>query len=144
MNLDRLDLGSLRNAIASLEGALSVVADEAWLAAQSADMRNTLIAGVIQNFEFVYELSVKMIRRELEREADTQGETDRLNFRDLIRVAAEKGLIEDVDRWFAHRQTRNLTSHTYDHAKAWQAYQQTVPFIDDARTLLAGLETRNA
>jgi hypothetical protein len=47
MNPDRLDLGSLRNTVASLEGALLVVADRTWLAAQSANMRNTLIAGVI-------------------------------------------------------------------------------------------------
>ena len=107
-------------------------------------MRNTLIAGVIQNFEFVYELSVKMVRRELERDPDVPHDTDRLPFRDVMRVAGEKGLIEDVEAWFRHRQTRNETSHAYDKVKALKAYRDAAAFIADARALLATLEARNA
>ena len=48
MNEARLDLASLRNAIASLEGAIDVVSDRAWFDVQSDKARDTLIAGVIQ------------------------------------------------------------------------------------------------
>lgn len=144
MNPSRLELTSLRNAVASLERALAVVGDSAWFEAQPSAVRDTLIAGVIQNFEFVYELSVKMIRRELEREPDSAGATDRLNFRDLMRVAGEQGLVEDVEAWFRHRQTRNETSHAYDQDKALQAYRAATAFIADARALLLSLEARNA
>jgi len=34
--------------------------DEAWWTAQTPVVRNLLLAGVIRNFEFVYELSFKM------------------------------------------------------------------------------------
>jgi endonuclease YncB( thermonuclease family) len=53
-----LDLGALRSAIASFEDALDVVGDAAWFGAQSARARNTLMAGVIQNFEFVFEIAL--------------------------------------------------------------------------------------
>ncbi len=82
-------------------------------------LRNTLLAGVIQNFEFVYELSVKMLRRELERGSDTPGEIDAANFRDMLRIAAERGLIDNIEAWFGYRQMRNLSAHTYDQTKAW-------------------------
>jgi nucleotidyltransferase substrate binding protein (TIGR01987 family) len=143
MNQPALDFSALRNAIESLDGALGIAADEAWFQAQSATMRNTLIAGVIQNFEFVYELSIKMLRRELEREADSQIAIDGASFRDVLRIGAETGLIDDVQAWFGYRQMRNLSAHTYDQAKAWQVYRDTGPFLDDARSLLARLEARN-
>jgi hypothetical protein len=53
-----LDLSALRKALASLEGAVEVVSDSAWFDRQSANVRNTLIAGVIRNFEYVYETGV--------------------------------------------------------------------------------------
>ena len=115
---ERLDLGSLRSAITSLEEGIAVVGDADWFDTQTKAVRNTLIAGVIQNFEFVYELSVKTIKRQIEAEAATPGEVDGYGFRDLLRVAAEKGLIADVEPWFVYRQMRGTTSHTYDQAKA--------------------------
>ncbi|MET4001289.1 nucleotidyltransferase substrate binding protein [Marinobacterium sp. MBR-109] len=64
-----LDLSPLRDAIQSLEDGIEVVSDISWFNQQNHKVRNTLIAGVIQNFEFVYEICVKMLRRQLELEA---------------------------------------------------------------------------
>ena len=107
-------------------------------------MLNTLIAGVIQNFEFVYEIGVKMLRRQLELESDSPGDVDQASFRELLRLGAEKGMIDDVDAWFGFRQMRNITAHTYDHAKAQQVYDGTQVFMAHARALLARLESRHA
>ena len=85
-----LDLTPLRRALTSLEDSLRVTEDVAWLQAQSDAVRNTLFAGVIQNFEFVYELATKMLKRQIEAEAATPGETDQLGFRDLLRVGARQ------------------------------------------------------
>ena len=65
---ENLDLTPLRNAIASLREGAAVLADAAWFTAQAAAVQNTLMAGVIQNFEFElgkktienFELSTKM------------------------------------------------------------------------------------
>ena len=141
--MSSLDLSALRSALQSLGDGLSVVSDAAWFAQQDPKVRNTLIAGVIQNFEFVYEISVKMIRRQLEVEADSPSDIDQASFRDLLRIAAEKGLIADVQAWFGFRQMRNITAHTYDHAKAQQVYQGTQDFLNHARQLLSQLEGRH-
>lgn len=144
MNEYTLDLSSLRDAVQSLEDSLEVVSASDWFAAQSEKVQNTLVAGVIQNFEFVYELCIKMIRRQLELEAASPNEVDTLNFRNLLRAAGEKGMVDDVSAWFTYRELRNITSHTYDHEKAKQVWQRTLVFIDDARLLLQRLEARNA
>jgi len=98
----KLKLNALRHAIASLAGGLDVVSNNAWFSQQSRHVQNTLIAGVIQNFEFVYEISVKMIKRQIEAEAASPPEIDHFHFRDMLRMAAEKGLIDDVEVWFTN------------------------------------------
>lgn len=144
MSDTHLDLSALRNAVASLEDGLEVVSDSDWFNAQSSKVQNTLIAGVIQNFEFVYEIGIKMIKRQIEEESASPTEVDETNFREVLRVAAEKGLIADVEAWLKYRKMRNVTAHTYDHEKAQQVYQDTLIFIGDARALLRKLEARNA
>ena len=140
----KLDLDALRRAVASLEDGLEVVSNADWFKQQSSKVQNTLIAGVIQNFEFVYEVGFKMLRRQIELESASPADVDESNFRDVLRVAGEKGLIADVEAWFRYRQMRNITAHTYDHEKAQKVYEGTLVFIDDARALLASLEARNA
>ncbi len=143
MDEPRLDLSALGHTISSLAGGLGVTGDLTWFDAQSPAVRDTLIAGVVQNFEFVYEPSAKMLRRQLEREADSADEVDRANFRDMLRIAGEKGLIADVEAWFHHRRMRNITAHTYDHAKALAVFQDAHGLLTDARALLTALEARN-
>lgn len=144
MSAKSLDLGALQNAISSLEDSLGVVSDTGWFNAQTLPVQNTLVSGVIQNFEFVYEISIKMIKRLIEMESASPNEVDETNFRDVLRVAAEKGLVSDIEAWFNYRKMRNITAHTYDHEKAQQVYQGTLEFIVDARDLLQKLEARNA
>jgi nucleotidyltransferase substrate binding protein (TIGR01987 family) len=139
----QLDLTALKKAVASLEGSLALVGNEDWFYEQSQIAQDTFIAGVIKNFEFVYELSVKMMKRRLELDSISSSEIDAMNFRDLLRTAAETGLISVVEHWFKYRDMRNITSHTYDHEKAQQVYEDTKFFINDAVSLLKTLEGRN-
>lgn len=141
---EKLDLGALRSAVSWLEDGLDVVSDDHWFRRQSAKVQNTLVAGVIQNFEFIYEIGFKMLRRQIEAESASPEDVDETNFRAVLRVAAEKGLITDVEAWFKYRQMRIITAHTYDHGKAQKMYQGTLDFIADARALLQKLEARNA
>ena len=138
-----LDLSALHDVIASLSDGLEVVSDPAWFNQQTDKVQNTLISGVVKNFEFVYDISVKMLKRMIELESSSPTEVDESNFRDLLRTAGEKGLIADVEAWFKYRKMRDITAHTYDHQKAHQVYQDSLGFIVDARALLAALERRN-
>ena len=140
---EMLDLSALRNATASLCNGIDIVNDSVWFDQQPERVQNILISGVIKNFEITYEVSMKMIRRYLELEADSPTEIDQSPFREVIRLSAEKGLIANVTAWFHYREMRNITSHTYDHNKAQQVYREILTFADDARFLLAQLEARN-
>lgn len=140
----KLELNSLVDAIASLEAGIGVVRDEQWFASQPKAVRDTLIAGVIQNFEFVYEIGIKMLKRRIEADAATPTETDFADFRTLLRSGAERGLIADLEAWFGYRTLRNITAHTYDQKKARQVYEGTQAFLKDAKALLQALEVRNA
>ena len=141
---DKLDLSALQKAIRSLTEAYQLVEQHAWFDKQEKILQDTLIAGLIQNFEFVYELSVKMLKRRLEMDAISPDEIDHSNFRDLLRIGAEKGLLKEVNAWFEYRKMRNITSHTYDEDKAKQVCLHIKPFLIDANLLCTELEKRNA
>ena len=64
MSVDKfLDLSPLRDAIALPGGGLDVVGDANWFGLQAAKVQRTLISGLVKNFEFVYEISIKMLKR---------------------------------------------------------------------------------
>ena len=67
------------------------------------------MAGIIKNFEFVFELSWKTLKRLLE----VLGH-EALSARDTFKIAYKTGLIENGNLWLEIIDSRNLTSHTYD------------------------------
>ncbi len=66
--------------------------------------------GVIQAFEYNYELAWKTLKDFYE----YQGEKGIQGSRDAIWIAFQRGLIEDGDLWLAMAQSHILTSHTYN------------------------------
>jgi nucleotidyltransferase substrate binding protein (TIGR01987 family) len=140
---DELELSALRKSLASLQEALQTVGDQEWLERQSTPAQNLLVAGVIQNFERVYEAGVKMLKRRIELDAASPAEVDTYSFRDLLRIAAEKGWIDEMEVWLGYRQMRNITAHVYDQDKARLVYEKTQEFFAAAASLLARLEARN-
>ena len=136
----RLDLTSLRSALAALEKSLGFLNSEL---AENADLREQFRAAAIQAFEFTHELAFKMLKRQLEQMAADPAEIDKMAYMDLVRLGAEAGLIADVARFRDYREKRNITSHTYDQTKAEQIVAVLSDFRDDIRLLLAELERRN-
>lgn len=66
--------------------------------------------GLIQSFEYTYELAWNTIKDLFEE----QGQTDILGSRDAFRLAFKRGLIENCDTWMQTITSRRLTSHTYN------------------------------
>lgn len=61
---------------------------------------------------------------------------DQMNYRDLLRVARESGLIHHVEDWFSFREARNQTSHAYDQNKAQALFQVALHFTVQAGDLI--------
>lgn len=142
--MDKLDLSALIQAQASLEAAVTDAQDDRFVSTLSDSQKRLIRAGVIQNFEFTYELMFKMLKRQLELDAASPAEFDQYSFRDLLRSAAVKGLIADVEAWFEFRRYRNITSHTYDQQKAEQVFQAAIAFSAEAEVVLQRLQALNA
>ena len=140
---DLLNLASFRNAVDYLANSLKALGDRRWLDELPAGRRQVVEAGVIQNFEMVYELSVKNLKRRLLRDWPSSTEIEQAGFRTLLRIGGEVGLIAEVEHWFDYRRKRNITSHTYDQSKAAEVLKTVPLFLEDARLLLAALERRN-
>ena len=85
-----IDLGSLRQALATLERAMGALQPPERFEALDADIQETLQAGVIQSFEFSYELSWKYMERWLRENADSLEAAPRTR-KDLFRAAARRG-----------------------------------------------------
>jgi nucleotidyltransferase substrate binding protein (TIGR01987 family) len=136
-----LDLSSFANALAQLEKSLGYAASD--LARGDAELARQFRAAAIQAFEFTYELSWKMLKRQLEGSLPNPAAVDEMSFPELIRTGSETGLLlSGWERWKEYRQARGTTSHTYDEAKADQVFAVIPEFLQEARHLLQELRAR--
>ena len=136
-----LELNSLALAVDALKRSLNVANNN--MATLSVDLRETVRAGVIQNFEVAYEQCWKFIQRWI-RENRTPEDADHPRTRkELFRLAARYGLITDPLPWFEYSDARNLTSHTYDAKQAEVVFAVAGHFSIDAQYLLKQLKERN-
>ena len=137
-----LDLSSLKMATASLKSSLSVALSDAEMGKMSPAAKDTIIAGVIQNFEFTYELCWKFLKRVLGNELGSNY-VDGVSRKELFRLGVEHHLISNIDHWLAYHDSRNETSHTYNKTTAQEVFTVAQKFTKDAEELLANLEKRN-
>ena len=129
-----IDLSSFTKAIDALKRGLK----RATAAPSDEELRD----GCIQRFEFTYELAIKMLTRYLEASSSSSADIDKLEFKDMMRVAAEKGLIASPQVWFTFRHARNLTSHTYDQSTAAEVFSGIAAFLKEVEALYAELKSR--
>lgn len=124
-----LELKPLADAVLRLEEGLARCTREP----DDAQVRD----GLVQRFEFTYELSHKFLKRHLERVSPNPEELDRMAFADLVRTGNEQGLLlGDWPAWRGYREMRSRTSHTYDEATARIVVAGIPAFLVEARYLL--------
>lgn len=129
---DMLDLTSLKKALAALKLAFEIY-DRNQLP-DNAPEKIIMRDGVIQRFEFTFELSWKTLKRYLEEYGLEK--VDSLNNRDLFRIGFEQDLLKDPVTWFNYLKMRNQTSHVYDDDKAAIVFAAAREFQQDAQILL--------
>lgn len=130
-----LDFSPLEKALNSLNRAL--------VRAVAASGDEELRDACIQRFEYTFELCWKMLKRQLELELPNPTEVDGYSYRQLFRIAAERGLVQNVEAWFDYRERRNITSHTYDEEKAAKVFEALPAFAGHAEELLSSLKERS-
>jgi len=108
---------------------------------QAAD--DLLLDGLIQRFEYTYELCHQMLRRYLREASASPGEIDRMAFQDLIRTATQQGLLlGDWPAWHRYRDLRARSSHTY-RAETANAVVEAIPgFLAEAEHFRNQLRAR--
>ena len=131
----KLDTTSLGNAVRRLREGLARYERE------EADEQ--LRDGLIQRFEFTYELSHKMLRRYLKETAASPDDIDRMPFADLVRFANAQGLLRsDWPVWRRFREMRARTSHTFDAQVALRVASAIPGFLEEAEHFYAELQRR--
>lgn len=130
-----LDITPLRNAVTRLREGLD---------RYHQNIADTQIRdGLIQRFEFTYELSHKMLKRFLVATAPSPTEFDEMSFADLIRSGNERGLLRgNWSIWKTYRDMRSKTSHTYDEDVALEVVKGIDEFLEEAETLVTRLRER--
>ena len=137
MNPFRLDLTPLEKAITRLSEGLS---------RYQQDITDSQIRdGLIQRFEFTYEISHKMLKRFLEASSANPAEFDGMSFQELIRSGNERGLLlGSWPDWKKYRDMRAKTSHTYDEEVALEVVAGIPAMLEEAQYLLSKLREAQA
>lgn len=130
MSRPQLDLSSLQNALKRLaKGHARYLLDTS-----DTQIRD----GLIQRYEFTYEISHKMLKRHLEMTAANPQLFDDMQFADLIRSGNEQSLLKsDWSTWKIFREMRAKTSHTYDESVTHTVVAVIPDFIEEITYLCA-------
>ena len=130
-----LDISPLVNVVARLREGL----DRHHREPRDEQLRD----GLIQRFEFIYELSHRMLRRFLRHVSASPESFDQMPFQDLIRTGNEQGLLRsDWPVWRRFRDMRARTSHTYTALVAEQVAAEIPDFLAEAAFLHDQLQQR--
>jgi nucleotidyltransferase substrate binding protein (TIGR01987 family) len=99
--------------------------------------------GLIQRFEFTYELSHKTLRRYMREQSASPDDVDHMPFADLVRSAHAQGLLQaGWPNWRRFREMRARTSHLYDAAAALAVVAAIPEFLQEAEYLCDELQRR--
>ncbi|MDK4538032.1 HI0074 family nucleotidyltransferase substrate-binding subunit [Kingella kingae] len=100
--------------------------------------------GLIQRFEFTYEISHKILKRYLENTSADPTQFDLMSFQDIIRTANEQNLLlGNWADWKQYRDMRARTSHTYDEETAIAVVQGIEKFLMEAQFLQQTLQKKS-
>ena len=103
-----------RKALSQLSSAVEL--------AQSRPLSQLEEQGLIQAYEFTYELAWNVLRDYLQ----YAGISGLIGSRDTVREAFSAGLISDGERWMQMLRDRNLAAHTYDESTAHEIREAVI------------------
>ena len=87
--------------------------------------------GVIQRFEYTYELLWKTLKRVLEHKGISLK-----NPRDVFRESAAQDLLDSPEFWFSVIKKRNLTTHIYSEEYSYEVYDFLPEFTEETSKII--------
>lgn len=128
-----IDTTGIRQALVTLNDAIELL-DET----DSTQKRLVLAFqdSVVQRFEYTYEMSWKLVKRWVSTNISPEDSEPAWSRRELFRLAAKVGLIDDPKRWFSYHEARNVSSHTYNPASAKKVLSIVRLFSEDVKALV--------
>lgn len=133
---NRLDISTFTNIIIRLTEGMKRYEQEA--------LDGLIRDGLVARFKYAYEISHKMLKRQLEIIAANPEALDSMAFQDLIRTGNEAGLLRsDWPQWRRYRELRAKTSHTYSEDVALAVVAEIPDFLQEAKYLQQQLRERN-
>ena len=123
--MKKIDFDSFENALKTFESAIKNP--------PKSDLERD---GIIQRFEYTFELSWKSIRKILLLKGRNEVSSSP---KPLFRDAFEENIIYDIKPWFKYIDAKNKTSHIYNKEIADLVFKDIGTFAQDARLLLEKL-----
>ena len=133
-----VSLDQLEKSHAALKQAVAV--DYRVALGQDQALIETTRSGVIQNFAVAYEQSWKILRRWLMHYQNIT-DADITQRKQLYRLAAKHGLIQEVEAWWQSQAARNLTPNTYNQTTAIDVARMARLFEPVCAALIAQLKS---
>jgi nucleotidyltransferase substrate binding protein (TIGR01987 family) len=92
---------------------------------------------LIKRFEYTFEVAWKICKKHLEEEGFAEAATG--SPKSIIRLAAQRNLIDNPETWFNYLQFRQDTSHDYSSDKAETVLDVAENFYEDVVNLYRGM-----
>ncbi len=116
-----------------LDATLAGLADH-----QPGEMAHRIYrAAATRLFEVILELSGMLLRKHMRAWFSSDGEAERLSFRDVFRAAAQFLVLDAgaCERWLEYRDLLDTTAHDYGEVYPEWAIRRLPRFLADARAL---------
>jgi nucleotidyltransferase substrate binding protein (TIGR01987 family) len=133
-----IDTTHLKNAVLALQNCIGNYNE---YSTKNKSLQESLRSGVIQNFEVVYELSWKFMKKWLSYNVGSSV-IDGIPRFELFKYAAENNLISDSETWFEFHDARNKTTHEYSEEVAEFVFEQALKFLPYVKDFLETLERK--
>lgn len=90
--------------------------------------------GAIQRFEFTFELAWKTLKEFCDQKGNSAN-----NPRDIFRLSADHGFIDDPLPWFNFLDNRNMASHLYDESEMKKVFSDLPSFVSEIEKIIVKL-----
>ena len=130
-----IDITPLERAIDRLREAVEIY--------QQDTAQSLIRDGLVQRFEFTYEICHKLLRRYLSANPGPPERINSMNFADMIQISNEQALLlGNWPKWKTYRDMRARTSHSDNEAVALDVVAGIPAFLEEACYLRDRLRER--